>query len=174
MKRSDINPMPEYFDRYINQADDLELSDALQISLVELNALPLERWQIFAHQPLAEGKWSINETIQHLIDTERIFSYRALAFARGDKTPLPSYDEQAYAAASHAHQRRLSELMDELKTLRQSSIHLFHSFSDDVLQRSGQGFRGEYSVLAIGFILAGHQRHHCKLIEGYLSRKAGA
>lgn len=168
MKRSDINPMPAYFDRYINQVEDIELNDALHQSLAELDELPVEHWRAVSYQPVAVGQWTVNETLQHLIDTERVFSYRALAFARGEQERLTLFDEAAYAAASNANQRDLSDLIAELKTVRQSFIHLFASFTDEMLQRSGQGFKGEYSVLSIGFTMPGHQRHHFKiLVERY-------
>jgi uncharacterized damage-inducible protein DinB len=164
MERSDINPMPVYFDRYINQVDDIELNDALQQSLAELDGMPLEHWRAVGHQPIAEGKWTVNDTLQHLIDTERVFSYRALAFARGEQERLTSFDEAAYADVSQANQRDVADLIAELKAVRQSFIHLVASFTDEMLQRSGHGFKGEYSVLSIGFTMPGHQRHHFKIL----------
>jgi hypothetical protein len=164
MKRSDINPLPVYFDRYINQIEDIELSDALQQSLAELDAVPLEHWRAVGTRVVAEGVWTVNDTLQHLIDTERVFSYRALAFARGEQERLTSFDEAAYAAASNANQRDIADLIAELKAVRHSFIYLFASFTDEMLQRSGQGFKGEYSVLSIGFTTLGHQRHHCKIL----------
>lgn len=164
MKRSDINPMPAYFDRYINQIEDIELSEALQQSLTELDAVPLAHWRTVGTQVVAAGQWTVNDTLQHLIDTERIFSYRALAFARGEQQRLTSFDETVYAAVSNAHQRSIDDLIAELKAVRQSFMHLFASFTDEMLQRGGQGFKGEYSVLSIGFTMLGHQRHHFKIL----------
>lgn len=164
MKRSDINPMPTYFDRYINQVDDIELSEALQQSLVELDGAPLEHWRAVGTKAVAPGQWTVNDTLQHLVDTERVFSYRALAFARGEQERLTSFDEAAYAASAAANQRDIANLIGELKAVRQAFIHLFASFTDEMLQRSGQGFKGEYSVLSIGFTMPGHQRHHFKIL----------
>lgn len=164
MKRSDINPMPTYFDRYIDQVDDIEFSEALQQSLVELDNAPLEHWRAVGTQVIAAGQWTVNDTLQHLIDTERVFSYRALAFARGEKERVTSFDEAAYAAAANANQRDIADLIAELKAVRQAFAHLFASFTDEMLQRGGQGFKGEYSVLSIGFTILGHQRHHFKIL----------
>lgn len=158
MKRSEINPMPEYFDRYINKADDVDHIEALEISLHELEQLPLDRFREIGENVYAPGKWTIKEILQHLIDTERVFLYRAVAFARGETGQVLSMDEELYAKNSNANRRTLEELVDELTIVRQSTIALFRSFSPDMLQRRGKGFRGLYSVLSIAFIIAGHQR----------------
>ncbi|MFN8353092.1 MAG: DinB family protein [Spirosomataceae bacterium] len=170
MKKSAINPMPEYFDRYINQTDDVTVSEALQISLNELDAFPLAQWEALGDRVYAPDKWTIQDILQHLIDTERIFAYRALCFARGEQTPLPSYDENEYAHQANAQHRTLTDLIAELRLVRQSSIALYQSFTSEMLLRTGLSFKGHYSVLAIGFILAGHQRWHQGIIqERYLS-----
>lgn len=165
MKKSDINPMPEYFDRYINLAADLELNEALQISLAELDNLPSEQWKAIGDKVYAAGKWTIKDILQHIIDTERIFSYRALCFARGETVQLPSYDEASYAQNTNALGRTLEDLIAELKTVRSSLIALYQSFTPEMLLKTGLGFKGIYSVLSIGFIMAGHQRWHFKIIE---------
>jgi hypothetical protein len=165
MKRSDITPMPAYFDRYINLADDKELSEVLQTSLEELDRIPLDTWVALGNNAYAPGKWTVKDTIQHLIDTERIFAYRALCFARADATIQPSYDEAFYASNSNANARELADLIAELKIVRQSFIALFASFTDTVLRQSAVSFKGTYSVLSIGFIIPGHQRHHFRILE---------
>ncbi|WP_435355939.1 DinB family protein [Emticicia sp. SJ17W-69] len=170
MRKSDINPMPEYFDRYINLTDDIELSEALKISVEELKNLPIERWKAIGDKVYAEGKWTIKDIVQHIIDTERIFTYRALCFARGEKAQLPSFDEESYAKNGSTKHRTLEDLIEELLLVRTSFIKLYESFTPEVLLRTGLGFKGLYSVLAIGFITIGHQRWHFKIIEErYLS-----
>lgn len=167
MQRAQINPMPEYFDRYILQADDADLSEALQASLRELDALPLDKWRALGDRTYEPGKWTVKDTLQHLIDTERIFSYRAMCFARGETTRLPSYDEAEYAAAAQpiASRRQLDDLIEELKAVRRSSMAFFNSLDDEHLQKTGLSFKGVYQVLAIGFILPGHQRHHLRILR---------
>ena len=165
MTKSDISPMPIYFDRYINMVDDVPLSQALQISLEELKQAPVETWRAIGDRVYAEGKWTIKQILQHLIDTERIFSYRALCFARGEKATLPSYEEEEYAQQADTTHRTLEELVAELESVRHALISLFNSFTPEMLQRTGIGFKGPYAVLAIGFILAGHQRWHSRIIE---------
>jgi hypothetical protein len=165
MKKSDINPIPEYFDRYIHLADDVELKEALKISLDELKYLPIESWKAIGDNVYAEGKWTIKEILQHLIDTERIFIYRALCFARGEEAKLPSFDEANYAKNASTDYRTLEDLLEELKTVRVSFLSLYESFTPEMLMRGGMSFKGFYSVLSIGFIIAGHQRWHLKIIE---------
>lgn len=163
MKKSEI-PLPDYFDRYILKTDDVSLHEALLISLEELKNVPLDKWKRLGHRVYAPGKWSISSLLQHIMDTERVFTYRALAFARGEKDVKP-FDEDMYALNAQAEYRTLDELMEEAIILRQASILLFKSFSTDMLLQTGMGFKGPYSVASIGFILAGHQRWHFDVIE---------
>lgn len=165
MRKSDINPMPEYFDRYINLADDVELKEALAISAEELTHLPLEGWKAIGDKVYAPGKWTIKDILQHMIDTERIFAYRALCFARGEAARMPSFDEEEYGRNTNANQRTLEDLIEELKINRASFIALYNSFTDEMLLRTGLSFKGTYSVLAIGFITVGHQRWHINIIK---------
>ncbi|MFM9984261.1 MAG: DinB family protein [Flavobacteriales bacterium] len=163
MKRSEIN-LPEYFDRYIALTDDVAVMDSLLTSLVELQNAPLEVWKKIGDAVYAPGKWTVKDILQHLIDTERVFGYRALSFARGEKE-VKSYDEDAYARVARANQRSLEDLLEEAIAQRKSTIQLFSNFTSEMLARTGMGFKGEYSVHAIGFIFGGHQRWHFRVIE---------
>jgi hypothetical protein len=165
MKRTDINPMPAYFDRYINMVDDIELKEALAISMEELDTLPIDTWKAIGDKVYAPGKWTIKDILQHMIDTERIFAYRALCFARGEAAGMPSFDEEEYARNTNAMNRTLEDLIKELKLVRESFIALYDSFTDEMLLRTGLSFKGTYSVLAIGFTTAGHQRWHLNVIK---------
>ena len=165
MRRSDIQPLPEYFDRYINLADDIELIDALEKSLDDLNKLPVDKWNAIGDKVYAPGKWTIKDIVQHITDTERIFSYRALRFARNDSTKLPGFEENDFAREAKASQRSLPDLIDELKLVRRSTIAMFASFDDKTLQRKGPTFKKDISVLGIGFTTVGHQIHHFNVLE---------
>ena len=156
MKRSSI-PLPVYFDRYINTCDDVDHLEALQISLKEIGEFPAEKFRALGDKVYAPGKWTIKEVLQHVIDTERVFLYRAVAFARGEANVQP-FDENAYAANSDANRRSIEDLLEEMTLVRRSTIALFRSFSEEMLLKEGNGFRGPYTVVAIAFILAGHQR----------------
>ncbi len=163
MNRSELTPMPVYFDRYINKTDDVDVISAIKISITELENAPLDRWEQFGDNVYAPGKWTIKDILQHMIDTERIFSYRATAFARGD-ADVKSYDEDMYAKAAKAQHRSLTSLVDELIALRKSFLHLYQSFTPEMLTQTGNGFKGKYSVHDIGFIIPGHQRWHFDII----------
>ncbi len=165
MKRSELNPMPKYFDRYINLTDDVEVVDALQISLEELKNAPIDKWKALGDKVYAPGKWTVKELLQHMIDADRIFMYRALAFARIDRQKLLGFDEELYAKNSNANQRTIDDLFDELVIVRKSFISLFKSFTNDMLQTIGSSYNSEYSVISIGFSMAGHQRWHLKILE---------
>jgi hypothetical protein len=169
MKKSDINPKPQFFDRYINLAEDDEIVASLEKNLKVLNNLDMEQLEELGDKVYAPGKWTIKDIFQHMIDNERIQTYRALRFSRNDKTVLPGYDENSLAQNTNATQQSLKSIIDEFKLLRQSSIALYKSFSDEMLLRTGICFQVEISVLALGFQLSGHQIHHLEVIrERYL------
>ena len=169
MKRSDINPMPDFFDRYINQVEDIELMDALvKHSTIESYLSP-ETIHALDGKRYAPEKWTIKEILQHIIDTERILSYRALRFARTDKTALPGFDENMFTASSRAEERSIDDLLEEFKALRIANIYLFKNFKKEMLQQSGICFNRNVSVLALGFIVVGHCTHHMNVVkERYL------
>ena len=120
----------------------------------------------FAYAP---GKWTIKELLQHIIDAERVFTYRALRFARKDATPLSGFDENSWAANANATVRDWKTLVGEFKAVRKSTQYLYGSFSDDQLKSAGEASGHQINVLALGFITAGHVAHHMKIIkERYL------
>ncbi|SDU02597.1 DinB superfamily protein [Polaribacter sp. Hel1_33_78] len=130
-----------------------------------LRNLPVEKHN-FSY---AEGKWTIKELIQHIIDTERVFSYRALCFARNDNTSLPGFDQDVFVENDNANDRNYYDLLNEMEVLRKSSIQLFKSFSDEALLRVGVASNNKISVRALGYLFSGHQMHHLNIIkERYL------
>jgi hypothetical protein len=170
MIRSELSPLPDYFDRYINLCDDFTVEEAIQKSIDEIEHFPLDRWTAIGDKTYAEGKWTIKEILQHLIDTERIFGYRALAFARGESQKLPSFTEDEYNLASQANNRTLESLIEELKAVHYSFLLMYRSFTPQMLKNAGMGFNGPYTVHAIGYCMPGHQRWHMRIIEErYLS-----
>ena len=117
----------------------------------------------------AEGKWNLKEVLQHIIDTERIFAYRALRLARHDKTSLPGFDENAFAAASNADLRDWEGLLAEFKAVRKSTDLLLESFTEEQLNETGLINGNPVSTNAIGFIIYGHILHHINVTnERYL------
>ena len=165
MLLSQLSPLPEYFDRYILKCDDVELLDAIKISINELENAPLDKWKLLGDNTYAPGKWTVKEILQHLIDTERIFCYRALTYARGENNAVLSFEEDDYAKASEANNRTLESLVDELMSTHLSALTLFQSLTQSMLQKMCIGFKGIYSVASVGFILPGHQRWHFGILE---------
>ena len=116
----------------------------------------------------AHGKWTVREVLAHIADGERVFAYRALRFGRGDRTPLPGFDQDTWVPESHAGSRPWAELVADFIAVRSASLHLFRSFAEGDWERRGEASGIEVSVRAIAFILAGHELHHRRiLIERY-------
>ena len=115
------------------------------------------------------GKWTVKEVLQHIIDAERIFGYRALRFARKDPTFLPGFDENSYADNAKADKRDWTNLLEEFKAVRKTSEFLFGSFNDEQLDAAGTANNNSNYVLGIGFIVIGHSIHHKNVLrERYL------
>lgn len=165
MKKSDIKILPKYYDTYINKVDNIELIDALNNFGPNLLAGEKEILINLGDKVYAPGKWTVKEIIQHLIDSERIFNYRALRFARNDKTDLPGYEENEYAIESNANTRNIDDLLNEFIILRKSTIYLFTSLDEKMLMREGVCFNTNVSVLALGFIMSGHTLHHTNVMK---------
>jgi uncharacterized damage-inducible protein DinB len=164
-----VNEYADFYKSYIQVLEDVELIEELEICLHEfikfVQNIPMDK---FDYQ-YAEGKWTIKEIIQHLIDSERVFSYRALRISRNDKTPLPGFDENDYVSNSNGKERSLQSLLTEMAVVRQATLSLFNSFSQEQLTKIGIASNKEVSVRAIGFIIIGHQKHHQKVFsERYL------
>lgn len=169
MTKSDIVPMPPFFDRYINLAENIDLLTALSQATTFDDLLPFETADALGDRVYAPGKWTIRDIVQHVIDNERIMSYRAMRFARNDKTALPGYDEELFGQTAQANRRPLADLYHEYALVRQSSLALFRSFDDAMLLRTGVCFNQTLSALALGYVLVGHARHHATIVrERYL------
>lgn len=165
MNKSDIPVMPQFFDRYINLADNVLILDALQQGDSFENLIPAKTLEALGDLRYAPGKWTVKDILQHIIDNERIMSYRALRFARNDQTSLPGYDEESFGQFANGARRTIADLYTEYAAVRQSSIALFKSFDEEMLLRSGVCFNQTISVLALGFVLVGHATHHVNIIQ---------
>ncbi len=165
MKKSEIKVLPEYFIRYINEVDDIELSEALIKYGENLLINDKEKLIKLGDIAYASGKWSVKDIIQHMIDAERIFVYRALRFARNDNTPLPGFEENEYVPLAKANSRTIDDLLIEFETLRRSTLKFFESFDREMLERDGISSGVSISVLSIGFAIAGHTHHHVNVIR---------
>ena len=165
------NEYAPYFEQYMQLVtkEGKSIIENMQNSQIEfdtfLRNLPKEK-HTFSY---AEGKWTLKELIQHSIDTERVFCYRALCFARNDKTSLPGFDQDIFVDNGNANQLEFSDLLDEMSTLRKSTIQLYKSFSEEALLRIGVASGNKISVRALGYLFSGHQMHHLNIVkERYL------
>lgn len=168
-RRPEPNEYADYYGSYIAGVDE-PLMQALEDETREwrtlLASVPPEK----EGYRYAAGKWSIREVVGHVIDAERMFSVRAMAFARGDRSHYPSFDENAYAAASGADGRTLADLAEELSAVRAATLLLLRSFSEEVWSRRGVASGNEFTVRSLAWIIAGHSRHHRRVLkERYLS-----
>ena len=168
MKISQLQPneYAQFYANYLTQvSNEYTLVEELEISVHRLvkfvREIPMDKFDY----RYAEGKWTIKDILLHLIDAERIFAYRALRFARNDKTELPGFEENSYVDEANANKRSIQDLLTELLVVRQASLSLFKSFSEEQLLRKGIASNNPMSVRALGFIIIGHQNHHQKVFE---------
>lgn len=172
MTKDNINPNEYnlYYGTYIKKTAGLSLKNHLKSTgektISFLKSIPIDKLEY----RYADGKWTIKEIIQHLMDAERIFTYRALRIARKDQTPLPGFEQDDYILPSQANKRSIEDLINEYKVIKAATVTLFDSFSDEMLKALGTASNSSISVRAIGFIIMGHEIHHCDVIkERYLS-----
>lgn len=165
----DQRPSPDeygsFYQRYIDKLGSGNILDILinqhHTTYTLINCLNRDQ----ALHRYEEGKWTVKQVIGHMIDTERVFSYRVLAICRNDPSELPGFDQEAYVEAANFNERSLQSLADEYDALRKSNVQLFKSFSEEMLDRRGVANNYELTVRAIPFIIAGHERHHLELLS---------
>ena len=164
--------IPPFYRRYISLVD-----SKLLVHLFKENGEKMFRYAgswtgEMAEYRYAPGKWSAREVIQHLIDSERIFAYRALRFSRQDQTELPGFDENAYTVTYEEDTRSFEQVLEEMKAVRLATIKLYESFTPLHLKRTGTASGVEMSVRSIGQVIAGHELHHRNiLMERYFPDK---
>lgn len=160
-----VNEYSNFNATYIKAAANVELIEELEICLHEfirfVQNIPMDKFDY----RYAEGKWTIKDIIQHVIDTERIFAYRALRISRNDATPLPGFEENDYVENTKANERGIQDLLAEFSAVRYATLFLFKSFSEEQLKRMGTASGTAISVRAIGFIIIGHQKHHQNVFQ---------
>lgn len=156
---------PTYYKKYIERVEEAPLTEALTKGEIDmlafLKTIPKEKQEY----QYAEGKWTPKQILLHLIDTERVFAYRALQFSRSDNADLKGYDQDLFAENSNTDQRSWESLLEEYSSVRSASIHLFKSFDDYTAKKSGKVDGAEMSVRAAGYIIGGHEIHHREIIQ---------
>jgi uncharacterized damage-inducible protein DinB len=172
--RPDPSEYVPYFATYVDKVPPGDvmtlLGKQVEETVTVLKRLSEEQ-ALFRYAP---GKWSIKQVVGHIGDTERIFVYRALCFARGDKQALPGFEENLYVEGARFDDRTLSDHLAELRAVRAATVRFFAALNAEELMRTGVANQKKYSVRAIPFIIAGHERHHLAIIrERYLKTGKG-
>ncbi len=154
-----------YYDNYIALVPSGEFLEILREQHRAMTRLlsPLTDQQ--AEFRYAPGKWSVKEVLGHVIDAERIFAYRILRIARGDQTPLAGFEQDDYIQTGNFSARTLTDLLEEFSSVREATITLVRSLDDDAWLRRGIASQKEISVLALAFVIAGHELHHRIILE---------
>src|SRR5438034_1735489 len=169
--RPDSTEYAPYYGKYIALVPDGDiaatLAGQLNATLALLRGIPEERGS-YAYEP---GKWSIKEVVGHLMDTERIFAYRALCIGRNDPTPLPGFEQDDYVANANFNARTLPSLLEEFAAVRQANVQFFKHLTDQEWQRRGTANGNEISARALAYNMAGHELHHAEILKSrYLVR----
>jgi len=159
---SEFNP---YYEKYISLITEPDLLGTLEKQPSELRSLFAGLEEEKGKYAYADGKWTIKEVLSHLIDGERIFAYRALRISRGDETPLPGFEQDGYIENSFANDRSFDDLLEEFSLQRNANVHMMKNLRDDGWKRIGTASESPVSVRALGFIMAGHIRHHINILK---------
>jgi uncharacterized damage-inducible protein DinB len=165
MNRPEATEYADYYANYIAKvpgSDVLSVLESQRLQMLQLFAGRSERDGSFRYAP---GKWSVKEVLGHIIDAERIFTYRALRIARGDQTPLPGFEQDDFVKNGAFGERTLANLAEEFGLVRSASVVLFRSFAEEAWSRRGVASQKEVTVRALAFMTAGHQMHHRIILE---------
>jgi hypothetical protein len=154
-----------YYEKYIDLVASGDVIATLSRQMAETQALLRSLPSSVASYRYAPDKWSVNELIGHLIDSERVFASRALRFARNDPTPLPGFEQDDYVSNSSFDSYPLTELASELGAVRESTVFLFKHLQEDAWMRRGIANDAEVSVRALAYIIAGHELHHREILR---------
>ena len=166
LNTNEYNP---YYKAYIDAASHVDIITSLKDSLEHAVSFYVGIPQEKHNYAYGNGKWTIKEVLHHVIDTERIFSYRALRIGRNDSTPIPGYEQDDYVINANIQDRSFEDLIEEYKAVRISTIMLFKGFNEQNLKQIGKASGLPISVRAIGYIISGHENHHNKVLkERYL------
>jgi uncharacterized damage-inducible protein DinB len=165
LPRPEPGEYPPFYAPYVAAVPDGDVIAALERQGAALHALLHGLDDARAGHRYGPGKWSIKEVLGHVTDAERIFAYRLLCIARGDATPLPGFDENAYVPTSGADARSMDSLLDEFDAVRRATLTLLRGLPDAAMTRTGTANGKPVSARAIPYILAGHAEHHLGVLR---------
>ena len=165
MEKSEIKKDPAFLAYVYQLTDGVELAESLQLSLQAIDTLDIEKLKRIGLTTYAEGKWTIHQILQHLIDWERIWCFRAILFARKEGTIPEAHDQELMGQHSNANALTLEQLIHELRIVRQGTILMFQSFNQEILATNCEFFEYEMPLQSIGLTIAAHQIHHFNVLE---------
>lgn len=167
--RPDAGEYAPYYEKYVSLVPAGDVVEILEGQMAETRALLRGLSEEQGASRYEPGKWSVKELVGHLVDGERVFAYRALRFARGDRTPLPGFEQDDYVAGGNFDARTLADLTDELEQVRRATLALLRPLDAEAWRRRGTASDNEVSVRALAHIIAGHELHHLRILrERYL------
>lgn len=158
---------PDYYHPFIEQLPDLPLTELFLVNADEVIRQFSKVEPAMENYAYAEGKWTVKQLLGHIIDTERILAYRALRFARFDPQRPLSFDENEFARHSDVRHRSIADMLEEFNLLRSSTRSLYKSFTEPMLQQSGETAAGPISVNCLGYVMCGHAHHHTAILRRY-------
>jgi hypothetical protein len=164
------NDYAPYYDTYISKVAGEYPDKILELQFGESEKFFKELDNDTASLPYAEGKWTYKQALGHIIDTERVMSYRALCIARGETKALPGFDQNLYVNNGSFDKRSWENLREEYKLVRDSSLILFDSFTKDDFIKRGIASENNVTVLALLYIIAGHDKHHLEVLKSYFRK----
>ena len=165
MEKSETKKNPEFLEYVYKLNEGIELTEALNLSLKEINDIDIAQLNRIGLKTYEKDKWTIHKILQHLIDWERIWCFRAIIFARGEGTIPDAHDQEIMGKNSNADELSIEQLVNELRIVRQSTIMMFKSFNKKILKTSCKFFEYEMPLFAIGLTIAAHQIHHFNIIK---------
>lgn len=165
MKKQEVKKNPEFLAYVLKLNGDIALNEALQISLNQIDNLDLAQLERIGLRTYEKDKWTIHKILQHLIDWERIWCFRAIIFARGEGTIPVAHDQEIMGKHSNADEISIEQLVNELRIVRQSTIMMFESFNKNILDTSCKFFEYEMPLFTIGLTITAHQIHHFNIIK---------
>ncbi len=169
MNKPDKNEYASYYETYINKIQEGDIFGLFENQIDEVKNLLKGVDETTQNYRYAEGKWNIKEILGHIIDTERIFTVRALCFSRNEKQSLPGFEQDDYVANANFNDQSLSDLLDQFIIGRRNSLAMFNSFDEEMWFRRGIASNNEMTVRSVPYIIVGHAAHHIMIIkERYL------
>ncbi|MCO4822011.1 MAG: DinB family protein [Flavobacteriaceae bacterium] len=166
VKDLNINEFNSYYSTYINLVgENISLFEGLKLGQKQTSDFIESIDENKMGYAYDEGKWTIKEVVQHIIDCERVFTFRAFCISRNDKAEFPGFDQDEYVSSSEANKKTKLDLLNEYNTQRTATIAMFESLNETMLKNKGTASNSILSTRAAGFIIIGHELHHCNVIQ---------